>query len=397
MRTRSVIKVAAGALVVAVAAGTAVTRAYTVNGHTWGIKQVPYYINPANSDVSASAAIAAIQAGASTWGMQSNADFSFYYMGTTNATAVSNNGRNEMFFRPDSNGSVIASTYWWYDGTGHLIDADIMFYDGGWTFYTGTSGCTNGVYLEDVAAHEFGHALGLGHSSVPTATMYPSMPNCSTDFRSLDSDDISGIESLYPPVGGGGGGGGGTTANTAPSVSITTPGSNSSFVDGTAITFTGSASDQQDGSLTSRIVWSSLGTQLGVGGTITAVLPVGSDTVTASVTDSGGMTSTSQVTVSVTSVAPTPTPTPTPSPSPATGISLTASGTKVKGVQRAALAWTGATSTSVDVYRNGAKVMTVSNTGSATDNINKKGSGTYTYKVCSAGTTTCSNTAQVVF
>jgi hypothetical protein len=36
--------------------------------------------------------------------------------------------------------------------------------------------------------------------------------------------------------------------------------------------------------------------------------------------------------------------------------------------------------------------------GAYTDNINKKGGGvTCTYKVCEAGTTTCSNDATVVF
>jgi len=79
------------------------------------------------------------------------------------------------------------------------------------------------------------------------------------------------------------------------------------------------------------------------------------------------------------------------------GISLTASGYKVRGLQKANLAWSGATSAKVDVLRNGAKVATPDNTGSYTDNINKKGGGSYTYKVCEAGTSTCSNEATVTF
>ena len=76
----------------------------------------------------------------------------------------------------------------------------IVFWDAGFTFYTGTTGCAGGFYIEDIAAHEFGHALGLGHSTVPTATMYPSTPPCNTSLRTLDPDDIAGIRSLYPPV-----------------------------------------------------------------------------------------------------------------------------------------------------------------------------------------------------
>ncbi len=81
---------------------------------------------------------------------------------------------------------------------------------------------------------------------------------------------------------------------------------------------------------------------------------------------------------------------------PAT-FALTAKGYKVKGTQRVDLTWSGATSTSVDVHRNGENVVTTANDGFHTDNINRKGGGTYTYKVCQAGTTTCSNEATVSF
>jgi subtilisin family serine protease len=82
---------------------------------------------------------------------------------------------------------------------------------------------------------------------------------------------------------------------------------------------------------------------------------------------------------------------------PTVGITLTATGFKVKGVQSANLSWSGATGTSVDVFRDGSKVLTTANDGTFTDNIGKKGGGTYTYKVCEAGTSTCSNTATIVF
>jgi hypothetical protein len=81
----------------------------------------------------------------------------------------------------------------------------------------------------------------------------------------------------------------------------------------------------------------------------------------------------------------------------AAGISLTASGFKVKGVQMANLTWSGANSTQVDIFRNAVKLLTTANDGAETDNINKKGAGTYIYQVCEAGTATCSNQATVVF
>ena len=81
-----------------------------------------------------------------------------------------------------------------------IVDADIVFWDGGFTFFTGNTGCSNGFYIEDIAAHEFGHVLGLGHSTTPAATMYPSTGPCNTSLRTLDADDIAGIRSLYPPA-----------------------------------------------------------------------------------------------------------------------------------------------------------------------------------------------------
>ncbi|MDH4334612.1 MAG: PKD domain-containing protein [Chloroflexota bacterium] len=81
-------------------------------------------------------------------------------------------------------------------------------------------------------------------------------------------------------------------------------------------------------------------------------------------------------------------------PSP---ISLTVSGYKVKGVQKADLTWSGASGANVDVYRNGVKTTTA-NAGSFTDNINQRGSGSYTYRVCQEGSTTvCSNEVTITF
>ncbi|MBI4464308.1 MAG: S8 family serine peptidase [Acidobacteria bacterium] len=86
-----------------------------------------------------------------------------------------------------------------------------------------------------------------------------------------------------------------------------------------------------------------------------------------------------------------------PPPPPPDGFTLTANGYKVKGLQKADLAWTGATSATVDVFRNNANITTTVNDGAYTDNINQRGGGSYTYKVCEAGTTTCSNDATVTF
>lgn len=79
------------------------------------------------------------------------------------------------------------------------------------------------------------------------------------------------------------------------------------------------------------------------------------------------------------------------------GITLSATGYKVKGAQAVDLAWSGAGSTNVDVYRDGAIIATTPNDGAYTDSLGGKGAATYNYQVCEAGTSTCSNVATVVF
>ncbi|XP_055063850.2 collagenase 3-like [Misgurnus anguillicaudatus] len=50
-----------------------------------------------------------------------------------------------------------------------------------------------------VAAHEFGHSLGLHHSQDPGALMYPSYVERDVDTFALPQDDVNGIQYLYGP------------------------------------------------------------------------------------------------------------------------------------------------------------------------------------------------------
>jgi subtilisin family serine protease len=109
--------------------------------------------------------------------------------------------------------------------------------------------------------------------------------------------DVSNT-SLFNPVLVPGSGGGGE--NIPPTVSISSPANNASFASGTSISFSGSASDAEDGDLTGSLVWtSSLDGPIGTGGSFSAVLSDGTHTLTASVTDAGGLTGSASITVVV--------------------------------------------------------------------------------------------------
>ena len=89
-----------------------------------------------------------------------------------------------------------------------IRDADIVTntaYD--WTSMSESGGCSNEFYIEGVQVHEIGHGLGLGHTDVAGATMFPSVSACNNGPATTESDDNAGILALYGGDDGGGGGG----------------------------------------------------------------------------------------------------------------------------------------------------------------------------------------------
>ncbi|NXN54206.1 MMP27 protein, partial [Rynchops niger] len=75
---------------------------------------------------------------------------------------------------------------------GNGFGGDVHFdEDEDWT--TGSAGFN--LFL--VAAHEFGHALGLSHSNDQTALMFPNYAYVSPSEFPLSPDDIRGIQSIY--------------------------------------------------------------------------------------------------------------------------------------------------------------------------------------------------------
>lgn len=105
------------------------------------------------------------------------------------------------------------------------------------------------------------------------------------------------------------------------------------------------------------------------------------------------------------SVTPPPPPPPDtqppPPPPPPAPISLSATGRKVKGVEYVDLVWSGATGTTVDLWRNSVIVSHPANNASGTtrytDNTGAKGGHTFTYRVCLTASSTCSSNVTVQF
>lgn len=81
-----------------------------------------------------------------------------------------------------------------------IVDVDIMF-NPGVTFATASAGSEQ-YDLQSVASHEIGHLLGLDHSNIAHAVMYPYGDTSEIGIhQALWTDDIVGVGHLYPGPG----------------------------------------------------------------------------------------------------------------------------------------------------------------------------------------------------
>jgi hypothetical protein len=90
----------------------------------------------------------------------------------------------------------------------------------------------------------------------------------------------------------------------APAVAITSPANGASFPSGASVTLSGTAEDLEQGSIASRLAWtSSRDGELGTGASLSRVLSGGFHVLTASVTDETGLTGSAQISVTVSAPA----------------------------------------------------------------------------------------------
>jgi len=165
--------------------------------------------------------------------------------------------------------------------------------------------------------------------------------------RTFSESLVSGEANAPPPF------------NQPPVAHITAPANNASFAQGASVTFTGNATDPEDGALTGgSLVWtSSRDGQIGTGASFsTTSLSVGTHTITLTAKDSQGATGTATITVVITGAGQNQPPTATiTSPAngaiitPNTPVTLTGTGTDPEDgtLTGASLAWSDSVSGSL--------------------------------------------------
>ena len=146
----------------------------------------------ADADHGVSAVVSAIRA----WGIiSSSSTSSAAVRGSAPATIMLNTNGGVC------TGSCLAATLTGYyvsqAGDDRIYDADV-YTNQSYNFYSSNEASCSGEYdINGIMTHEVGHVIGIGHSSVAGATMYPSVGACDLSPRSLASDDIAAKNDLY--------------------------------------------------------------------------------------------------------------------------------------------------------------------------------------------------------
>ncbi len=191
-----------------------VTAQFVTNGYVWAAKTAEWSYNPAGKKAGLAGEDAALNAAAATWAAQ-GANFHFSGGGATAAgtggCSNDHDGHNTVGWAAQP-GKVLAVTCSWWTSKGAATEFDMQL-DPDWSWTTGSAATTD---LQSVVLHEFGHALGLNHSTDIDAVMFASY-KAGTLKRTPNTDDRAGILSLY----------GASTTTAPPSPSPSTAPSNS--------------------------------------------------------------------------------------------------------------------------------------------------------------------------
>ncbi|MCG3173697.1 MAG: hypothetical protein GMKNLPBB_01898 [Myxococcota bacterium] len=170
----------------------------------WPRMPVPYWVQKDGSaDISDNSDVEAVKASYKEWEKPECTFLRFEFKGANDVRRASqSDGLNQVYWvesnwpREFGSGTIgVTTPVFYYDGV--IIDADIRF--NGQDYSWSTTGARGRMDVANIATHEIGHFLGLGHEpSIFEATMFPSATLGETIRASIHPDDAAGVCYIYP-------------------------------------------------------------------------------------------------------------------------------------------------------------------------------------------------------
>ncbi|XP_019614379.1 PREDICTED: matrix metalloproteinase-2-like isoform X1 [Branchiostoma belcheri] len=166
------------------------TKRYTLQGEKWTKTHLTYYIVNNASSLPYQDVRAILNRAVQVWADVSPLTFEEKHDGWADlyiyfARGEHTDGPENAF---DGPGGILGHAFFPTNGHAHFDDEEKW-----------TSEGKDGKNLFMVAAHEFGHTLGLAHSNVEESLMSPYYQDYKTDFK-MPFDDVMAIQQLYGKV-----------------------------------------------------------------------------------------------------------------------------------------------------------------------------------------------------
>lgn len=164
----------------------------------WNKNALTYAFDAGTADIAGDTERAAIRTAFATW--SAAVQISFREVGTGDSPDIRIGWTNANCGDADMSGGTLAHADYpsgcgFY---GNAIPRPLHIND---QQYTWCIGAVAGQYdVETVALHEIGHIVGLQHSTIAAAVMFPTIGDGRTN-RALNPDDLEGVRRLYPIMG----------------------------------------------------------------------------------------------------------------------------------------------------------------------------------------------------
>uniref|UniRef100_A0A6E8W3I3 ZnMc domain-containing protein n=1 Tax=Anopheles coluzzii TaxID=1518534 RepID=A0A6E8W3I3_ANOCL len=171
------------------------SRRYVIQGQKWQNPIVTYsLVNQTMSELDAGQVRRILHEALGLWAQHANINFREVYSTDADIQVMFARKFHGDGYNFDGPGKILAHAF--YPGTG--IGGDAHFdADEKWLLNEPLD--AEGTRLFDVAVHEFGHSLGLGHSSQQDAIMFPWHHISYRGKDTIPEDDRLGIQSIYGP------------------------------------------------------------------------------------------------------------------------------------------------------------------------------------------------------